>query len=145
MKTITGNLLEIRHGTILHQVNCRGVTGGLAGALQRQYPAAFTNYFALCTKYDEADNFGRVDEWHASLTLSILHLFGQNFPGANTEMPRVRKALEKLILLPLREPIYAPYLMGCGLGGGDWNEYLPALTAVFPDIIIVQRPEDTYR
>lgn len=141
MKTITGNLLDITAGTIVHQVNVRGATGGLSGVLSRRHPAAFTDYFLLCDKHG-IQNAGTVHEGHANRQLSILHVFGQVDPDANTDMALVRSALEWQEARPTLFPIYAPYKMGCGLGGGDWPEYLKALLVVFPDIIIVQRPED---
>jgi hypothetical protein len=140
VKTITGNLLDITSGTILHQVNCRGVVGGLAGALHHKHPAAFNDYFLLCEKYS-ARNLGSVHEGHVSRSLSILHLFGQADPGPNTSMTAVNIALEGLIVRPLLQPVYAPHGMGCGLGGGDWPTYCAALLRVFPSLCIVQLPE----
>lgn len=141
MKALQGDILRLQAGTILHQVNCRGVVGGLAGALFRQHGAAFPDYFLLCDKYG-IRNLGSVHEGHASRHLSIVHVFGQVHPGPNTDMTAVRIALNELVGRPLLEPIYAPYRMGCGLGGGNWDEYLAALTTVFPDITIVQLPSE---
>lgn len=41
MTVIKGDLLKITEGIIFHQVNCMGLTGGLAGALRRKFPKAF--------------------------------------------------------------------------------------------------------
>jgi hypothetical protein len=110
MNLITGDLLAIESGTILHQVNCRGALGGLAWDLYHKYPGAFTDYFMLCDKYG-AQNIGSL-------------------------------AIESLVGRPLLAPLYAPFRMGCGLGGGDWLEYEAILERNLPDLIIVQRPED---
>lgn len=134
-------MLELQAGTILHQVNCCGAVGGLAGSLHRCHPAAFTDYFLLCEKY-HGMNLGSFYEGHASNKLSIVHVFGQNRPGANTIIESVRLALSGLATRPLLQPIYAPYLMGCGLGGGDWEQYLALLQEYMPSVIIMQRLED---
>lgn len=141
MKEIIGNLLDLTEGAIVHQVNCRGAIGGLAHALHDKYHRAFVDYFLLCDKYG-AKNLGSVHEGHASGLLSIVHVFGQIEPGAHTDMTAVKTALESMYGRPLLTPIYAPYKMGCGIGGGDWSRYLAALVEAFPDIIIVKRPED---
>lgn len=140
MKLITGNLLDIRTGTILHQVNCLGATGGLAGALHKKWPAAFESYFAHCRR-ERARALGSVVVAEAEPGLFIAHVFGQFNPGPNTDMAAVHQSLRDAAEVATA-PIYAPYLMGCGLGGGVWSKYQAALEAAFPDIIIVQRPED---
>lgn len=141
MKILPGNILDIRQGTILHQVNCRGSIGGLALSLHQKHPQAFTDYHLLCDKYD-GQNFGSAHEGHASVFLSIVHVFGQLDPGANTDISAVRSALESLASRPLLRPIYAPYKMGCGIGGGDWRTYSELLLRIFPELIVVRRPED---
>ena len=141
MTHLTGDILRITTGTILHQVNCRGVIGGLAGALRARYPIAFSDYFILCDKYG-FKNLGSVHEGHVSARLSIIHVFGQMDPGANTDMTAVRHALELLKGRPLLRPIYAPFKLGCGLGGGNWPIYQAALADALPDVTIIQLPED---
>jgi hypothetical protein len=141
MNLITGDLLAIESGTILHQVNCRGALGGLAWDLYHKYPGAFTDYFMLCDKYG-AQNIGSACEGHPSKSLSIVHVFGQVEPGPGTNPTAVSLAIESLVGRPLLAPLYAPFRMGCGLGGGDWLEYEAILERNLPDLIIVQRPED---
>lgn len=141
MKTTVGDILDVQIGTVLHQVNCRGIVGGLAAALKAKHPLAFADYFLLCEKHG-IRNLGEVYEGHAGPNLSILHVFGQYQPGPATDMQSVRKAFRSLVQRPLLRPIYAPYRMGCGIGGGDWAEYFTAITFAIPDVIIVMRPEE---
>lgn len=141
MNIVTGDLLDITSGTILHQVNCRGAVGGLAGALFRKWPAAFDDYFEAC-RHNEAMELGSFILGHARAGLHVCHVFGQVEPGPNTDILAVRRALTEAARLLTGQQVYAPYLMGCGLGGGNWPEYLGALEAAFPDITIIQRPED---
>lgn len=140
MRTVIGNLLDIPSGTILHQVNCDGVTGGLAGALHRRWPSAFASYFTYC-RVMGAKALGSSIVVEAAPGLFIGHVFGQLHPGPNTDLAAVRSALREPALLA-HAPVYAPFKMGCGLGGGVWADYAAALEAALPDIIIVRRPED---
>lgn len=140
MTTITGNLLDIRAGTVLHQVNCLGVVGGLAGALDRKWPRAFIAYRRRCVKRERAlGSFVLAEAW--STGLYIGHVFGQLNPGPNTDIEAVKRSLDDAAKLAVGT-VYAPYKMGCGLGGGEWEEYLAALIQAFPDIVIVQRPQE---
>ncbi len=140
MKTITGNLLDVRAGTILHQVNCRGACGGLAGALQRRYPVAFTSYFTHVRRGQERA-LGTFVLGQAEPGLYVGHVFGQLEPGANTDLTAVSESLAEAIDSVVH-PVYAPFKMGCGLGGGSWPHYLALLETYFPEITIMQRPED---
>lgn len=141
MKLIIGDILQVTRGTILHQVNCAGVVGGLASSLHAAHLTAFTDYFLLCEKYAGLLS-GTAHEGHASHDLSIIHVFGQITPGRCTDMALVHRALASLSGRPHLDPVYAPFRMGCGIGGGDWGQYLAALVRVFPNVIIVQREED---
>lgn len=143
MKIIAGDIIGITTGTILHQTNCRGVVGGLAGALARKWPKAFEQYFAAC-RSDGHLLLGASLIGKASEGLFICHVFGQLNPGANTDMDAVNQALCDAAMMtpPPTSPIYAPYKMGCGLGGGKWGAYLEELEEWFPEIILVQREGD---
>lgn len=142
MKLIIGDILDVKRGIILHQVNCIGATGGLAGALRRKWPDAFLGYLSLC----ESRSHNPESMLGVSLLsdpvgeVSILHVFGQTYPGPNTCLPAVRNALSFADTLSGR-PIFAPFKMGCGLGGGDWGEYSKILEEFVPDITIIQKPE----
>lgn len=140
MKTIIGDLLELRSGIILHQVNCLGVTGGLAGALRQKWPRAFAPYLDFCARNRERGLGGFVIGL-AAPGLIVGHVFGQVHPGPCTDLLAVKESLEQA-RSTIIAPVYAPYRMGCGLGGGNWAAYRALLTIAFPDIVVVQREED---
>lgn len=140
MKIVTGNILDVTSGTVLHQVNCMGATGGLAGALRRQWPAAFNEYATHCEN-EGRDMLGRFIHSEALPGLYVGHVFGQLYPGPNTDMDAVRRSLAEAAD-NTNGQVYAPFKMGCGMGGGNWSDYLAELERVFPCIIIIQRPED---
>lgn len=154
MTTISGDLLSITKGIIAHQVNCIGVTGGLAGALRRKYPTAFKAYDFACKTETEDRLIGTSticpstgNQMDMGGIHFILHVFGQRTPGPNTDIEAVKLALNDAarqisVYKHLTElPIYFPNKMGCGLGGGDWNEYGLALHQAFPSGIIVKHPK----
>jgi O-acetyl-ADP-ribose deacetylase (regulator of RNase III) len=139
---INGDLLEIESGIILHQVNSVGATGGLAGALRRKYPTAFVDYIMRCREHDARAIAGSVTICMAAEpALYIAHLFGQISPGPNTDLGLVESALqdEELRMFCREHQPYAPYQMGCGLGGGNWDDYSALLEKHIPDIIIVRK------
>ncbi len=145
MKTLTGDLLAIRHGIVLHQVNTMGATGDLAGALRRKYPDAFKPYHERCRSMG-TNALGTALIARKSDGPCIAHVFGQMRPGPNTDLAAVNFALTDLAAQIADDPhytelpVFAPYLMGCGLGGGRWEEYAPLLEKHFPSITIVQLP-----
>ncbi len=141
LKIIEGDLLEIPNGTIIHQCNCIGATGGLAGALRRKWPEAFERYIETC---DEAarpyDLLGKFTlGWSNDDKIEVIHLFGQLYPGPNTDMVAVESALKSFASTSPLCPIYAPWKCGCGLGGGDWVEYSAAIERHLPQCIIVRK------
>lgn len=147
LNVIEGNLLtDIDGGIIIHQVNTLGVTGSLAGALRRRFPAHFKRYAAACP---DAKLLGQcIIECPKEETLVMCHVFGQLMPGPRTDMKAVTDALEELFSEINNSPylrdqqVFAPYKMGCGCGGGNWEKYSSLLYHLFPNIIIVQRPND---
>lgn len=143
MKTIEGNLLDITDGIILHQANCIGATGGLAGALRRKWPNRFKEY-SRQAKSGELSLGGYLRDRPAKGETgpTVVHILGQKFPGPNTDIYAVTRALFAFSQMQDSEPIYAPYGMGCGLGGGDWSVYSKIIEKHLPHCIIVRRPED---
>lgn len=152
MTTTHGDLLAIKRGIIAHQVNCVGVTGGLAGALRRKYPDAFRSYDFACKTEPIHKLLGTATIVPAvgpamSMTaeLYVMHVFGQEAPGPNTDIEAVKLALGDAMkqisasghLLSL--PVYFPDKMGCGLGGGDWGQYGMALHQAFPGATIIKK------
>lgn len=132
MKTINQDILNLptpdkdEINLILHQTNCLGVAGGLAGAIFKKYPEAFEVY----KKEFRLGNFSR---WtNENDNLSIVNLNGQqNIGGAATNYNALAFALGMLATqieiewisgMYYAYNIYIPYKIGCGLGGGDWNK-----------------------
>lgn len=147
MKIIEGNLLDITDGIICHQANCLGIMGGLAGQIKNKWPKQVQNYI-------DAGREGKVELGDYLLSyltedLVLCHIAGQYNIGPNTDLNAVSKAFTSLrneFLEPIWEyvdiPVYIPFMMGCGMGGGNWKDYLDVVETVLPDVVVVARPED---
>lgn len=142
MRVKSGNLLDINHGIIVHQVNCQGVMGaGLAEALRRKYPKIYPRYREFC----QAGKLrpGMVQFVKQSDTLYVCNLAGQDEYGSDrrhTDYDALRTALTKLHQVGLQRslPIYLPYNMGCKLGGGDWAVVCQIIHQCCPNAIVLK-------
>lgn len=117
---------------IVHQVNCMGAFGaGFAKYLASISPKILSDYKAHVAKYD--DNrilMGTFHETYINSHLSIIHIFSQYGYGrgkCQTDYDAMRSALENFRKEYPETHCICPYLMGCGLAGGDWNIVEPIL------------------
>jgi O-acetyl-ADP-ribose deacetylase (regulator of RNase III) len=144
MKIIQGNLLRIEKGIICHQVNCLGAMGaGLALALRKKYPLAYRDYIRA---FDNGKlQLGEVIYSKINNDLIVANLCGQFRYGTDkqyTDYDAVRKCI--LNVTEYRNEnypefnIYIPYLMGCALGGGDWNVVTDIIDNIDPDITAIR-------
>lgn len=136
MKHCIGNLVKsVTSGVILHQVNCQGVMGsGIAKELRETYPVVYETYL---DKFNENADIGaptwtllgRIQLISVSDTLWVCNIFAQDQYGRDgsrfTSYDALDSAFRKLSLdLPVHglsgADCHHP-LIGCGLGGGNWN------------------------
>ena len=142
MKTIKGNLLNQKEGILLHQVNCRGVMGaGIAKQIRSLYPQHYIDYKrALAKEINSQQKLGDIVVTRVSPTLTIVGLFAQDGYGRNKQHTNY-KALEQCLIKVAQlnvQPIYAPYKIGCGLGGGDWEIVQQLFKKQLPQTIFVK-------
>lgn len=145
MREISGNILSIKAGIIAHQVNCKGVmNAGLAKSLRDKYPVIYPSYH----KYCQSGFFkpGMVQFIKVSHNLYICNLAGQDGYGRErkyTDEYEVGRALSKLAYGGQETglPIYIPYKMGCGLGGGDWAVISQLIEDWCPEAIVIRLPQ----
>ena len=145
MRIITQDLLKIETGIICHAVNCFGFWGaGLAKHLKYKYPKAFAEYEQV-TNSSVAKRYyflGTV-KTTAVDNVVIASLFTQydtSVAHRKTEYCAVIHAIKQLadIERQLNLPVYIPFKMCCGLGGGDWNIVYSIIEAFLPNAIICQ-------
>ena len=123
------NLLDIKSGIICHQVNCIGVMGaGLAFQVKNKWPIVYKKYKEDCKQFMTHPEMmlGHVLDVMVEPTLVVANCYGQVFPssvGKQTDYDSWNTMFAKLQDLGnyFSLDLHFPYMMGCGLAGGDWN------------------------
>ncbi len=143
--TSKGNILTVTEGIIVQQVNCQGVMGsGVAAAIRAQYPQVFEQYVKFCkSKEAPTQLLGELLMVQVAPSLYIANIFGQYAYGRNpagqyrgmyTSYDALDAGLQKLTKwidseagyaidkdLNFANPTIHYPLIGCGLGGGNWE------------------------
>jgi O-acetyl-ADP-ribose deacetylase (regulator of RNase III) len=75
--------------------------------------------------------------------LYIANVFGQGYVSSIHRMTSYDATVRAFEVLTKNDiirnnPLYFPFKMGCGLGGGDWDIYSAIINRYFPDAIICQ-------
>jgi hypothetical protein len=136
MKVIIGDAVELaanNGGVLVHQVNCqRTANSGIAKQIRNRFPKWYDHY----VKQDPY--LGKVDIFRDNDTL-IVSFYAQDKyggPRRQTDYDAFEKCLQNFNQID-GKGIYIPYMIGCGLGRGDWQvisalleSYLPAATIV---------------
>ena len=144
LTVVRRNLLNVRFGMIVHQVNCKGVMGaGLAKSIREVYPVVYEKYKQLRVMQPGTIQLVKVNPDSEKYPLFVVNLFGQvDFGGdaPQTNIKSVKNALKKIKKIRRIEsmnlPIYFPWKIGCGLGGGDWDEYSKLIMKYCPDAVV---------
>ena len=145
-----GNILSVDQGIIVHQVNTLGVMGaGLALQIKEKYPIAFKDYKEMSEYYGNDPKYlmGKTLISDATQGIYIAHLFAQSSIGRGALRTDYKAFEDGLLELQghivrfglSHLPIYFPYKIGCGLGGGDWGGVIkPLINKHFPKATIVK-------
>ena len=137
VKIIDGDLFCTKAPYICHQVNCKGKMGsGVAKQVRALYPGAYLAYKTMCANMGE-HALGRAQIIVNKNTFSgsvvdekkIVNVFAQKNYGYDgkcyTDYDAFQSAMEELEReLQPGDTVAMPYLIGCGLGGGDRNRIL---------------------
>jgi hypothetical protein len=117
---------------ICHQTNCQTKhAAGLAKLLFDKYPEA--NIYECNSESNCLRIPGNYNVSYTKDEKTIFHLHGQNSPGKcnDKETPEMRlkwmkQILDKMssIIKKKNYLILFPSMMGCGLAGGNWEDYL---------------------
>jgi len=146
-----GTIIHAHEHIIAHQVNGLGVMGGgVARQIKQAYPGVFQRYKTFVSNHSSPEELlGRnlmivtdgkpAYQYDPSNGAKIIsNLFGQARIGTSekqTDEKALRKALEHLYEFAKMAhlSVAMPYGIGCGLGGGDWNEVQTIIEDVFKD------------
>jgi O-acetyl-ADP-ribose deacetylase (regulator of RNase III) len=140
LQYIEMNILDIKKGIICHQVNCIGAMGaGLALQVATRFPECYRMYEGLCQRdHKKFDLLGHNYIFRASPGLWIVNMFAQkniSRKGRATDYQAFESCLQDLwnsvARRDLKHDIYFPYMIGCGLGGGDWKVIEPLIQKYF--------------
>lgn len=133
------DLLEVKKGIICHQVNCIGaMAAGIALQIKNKWPVVYKNYKADCYSFsaDPRRMLGHVQDTLVAPDLVVANCFGQVYPGRRgnmTEYGAWNNILDKLEDLAnyFHLDIHMPWMIGCGLAGGDWDTMLKKINEKF--------------
>lgn len=141
MKIVCGDILAIKRGVIVHQVNCKKVMGaGLALQIKRKYPQHFADFLSTEPK------LGNIVTTHVSNELYVVGLYGQDGygrTGQHTDYGAFSNAIAKAAAFAAEKslPLYLPYGIGCGLAGGDWTR-ISGILSGYPECTAVIKIDD---
>ena len=139
IRIVSGDLFNCEEDIIAHQVNCKGVAGGLAGVLFRRYPEAFIEYKHLLRSVrDDSELLGRtfLTDPQDEDGKIIGNMFGQYNPGADYRPEALYSALKECAELAEAHgySIALPYKISCGICGGDWDEVLALIERAMKNV-----------
>ena len=133
------NLLNVKSGIICHQTNCIGVMrGGIALAIKQKWPIVYEQYVKYCKSFSDYNYLlGEVQDIAINSNLIISNCFGQLKPGYGlmTDYNAWDKILYRLSenAIFFNADIHFPWMIGCGLAGGDWNIMKEKIENYFSD------------
>ena len=130
---IKGDLVKDDYPIICHQVNCQGVMGsGIAKQIREKYPQVFLDY-KEALDYKHAGLGDIVVSYEGGINgKQIISMFSQDNFGRDGKrytdykafkecLNHIKGILDDYSKSEYYNSIAFPYLIGCGLGGGDWN------------------------
>lgn len=151
MKIIKGNILDMKNGLIIQQVNCKGVMGaGLAKQIRNKWDIVYHDYIKHIELYRNKNwgLLGSINSTTVEHGVTVYNFFSQDTYGRigrHTNYKAFEDCLHKLIkrfenskVDPKDFNVYFPYGIGCGLAGGDWNVISSLIEKYFPNAIIVK-------
>ena len=141
LKYVENDILNAKHGFIVHQVNNKRVMGaGLAKQIRAKFPRHYLDY------QNAPLYLGNVIVTPVRERTWVVGLVAQNGYGRDgkcyTDYEALKDCLESLSLMLTelypKEPVLFPYGIGCGLAGGDWKKVEPLIETYFPSAYIVK-------
>lgn len=140
IKIVNKNIVKAEESVIAHQVNCKGVMGsGVARAIRNKFPEVYDEYRKFLSNTN--DVLGYVQYVVIPREKKIIaNLFAQDNYGYDKQYTDY-DALESCFLNLAHKslvPIAMPYKIGCGCGGGDWdNVVFPMIDKIFTGRTVV--------
>lgn len=137
-KIINGDITKVvKSGIIVQQVNCQGAMGaGVALAILKKWEQVRPLYEDLCNKSDSPQSLlGTMQEIKLDTNLYLINSFSQLDYGTDK-----KQTDEDLLITNIKvvakfaadegKTVYVPYLIGCGLAGGNWTNVYEQLQSI---------------
>ena len=130
------NLLAVETGIVAHGCNAQGVFGaGVAKQIAVNYPAARVSYLNHLEEMSKRDleALGTVDFHPVNKELLIANMITQEFYGRGNKVyvdySAIHATMHRVVLIAskLNLSVHIPYMIGCGLGGGN----IEAVTQIY--------------
>lgn len=134
------SVLDVTDGIICHQVNCQNVMGaGIARSIYEKYPKVKELYHKRCETYSTQKERSTALYGHYQLVritdkLLVANVFSQdkfgNGPKRGICFTNPEYLVNAISDIAFRFPdktVYIPEKIGCGYGGGNWNEIEKAI------------------
>lgn len=146
---IYGDALNAREDILAHQTNCKGVMGaGIAKQIKEVYPEVFKDYKSYCDSFEkDIEILGTMRISKCNNGKYIASLFGQYSYNKYVKQT-IEDELKKSIIL-LHDyakdnnlSVAFPYMIGCGLAGGNWDKIYPLIEEIFDDYPFVLYKKD---
>jgi O-acetyl-ADP-ribose deacetylase (regulator of RNase III) len=145
MNIVELNILDVDGPAVIcHQVNCQGVMGGgLALQIRKRHPWVYERYIA---KKDWRLGDCQIVEISNGDSQFVANLAGQEGFGresVQTDYPYLAMALRTARDFADANELnlYLPYMMGCGLAGGDWARVTALIEEFAPNAVVCKLPE----
>lgn len=139
MKVIRGDLLQLadegNFDAIVHGCNCfHAMASGIAGQIRVHYPEAVNaDYKSPKGAVAKLGNYSKATIVRGDIQFEIINAYTQFQPG-----PDFMPTLFPELLRKLNKEYKGKYLgfprIGCGIGGGNWEEVEDMLLKYLPDV-----------
>lgn len=146
LNIINKDILTVERGIIIQCCNTIGVVGGLAKAIANKYPKNLKIYKQVL---DEGADLGETILVKITNDLYIANLLTQSEIGTykvQTNLDALTQGLREVFILSKRDelPVFIPYFLGSGLGGGPtqqtkqetWAKVSELIMSILPKAII---------
>lgn len=129
LKIVKGDLLKSNADFIAHQCNCMtNKSFGLSASMFKTFP-----YADIYTNREKYSQLGTISvHGDGKDQRYVINMLAQFYPGKckwkdtyDKRLDAFQKCLEEISRLPNMEgkSIAFPYNIGCGLAGGNWEDY----------------------
>jgi len=143
IEMIERDILNNTSGIICHQVNCFAMGKGLAKDIKEKYPVVYEEYIKTITGLNDISRhslLGGVLYVPINSSLTIANLFGQykykqynDIQSVYTDYTALSSCLSNIkdYVLITGMDVHIPYEIGCGLGGGSWDNVYSIIEKIF--------------